>query len=165
VYETLKVDFPAFFFKSIDYKIYHPEIEFVNNIRRLTTKGIYHYVKQMAWLRTVGHLKYAYVKMEVLKITMHTQDNTVRVRWRINGITGMKVLFNFWKFKLFKIRESLKHAEVWHDGFSTFYVGNDGLVFKHVAEKMMPDDNVAEAKPKTAIPSKLASQLTFSSLK
>ncbi|XP_014207046.1 uncharacterized protein LOC106638415 [Copidosoma floridanum] len=165
VYETLKIDFPAFFIKTINYKIYHPEIEFVNNIKGETTKGIYPYVKQMAWLRTVGHIKYAYVKMDVLQITMHTQDNTVRVRWRINGITGIRVLINFWKFKFWKIRESLKEAEAWHDGFSTFYVGDDGLVFKHVADKIMPDEDVDIAKPKDGIPSKLASQLTFSSLK
>lgn len=51
----------------------------------------------------------------------------------------------------------------WYDGFSTFYIGDDGLVYKHVADKMMPDDAEAE-KPKTSLPRKLASQLTFSSL-
>lgn len=29
----------------------------------------------------------------------------------------------------------------WYDGFSTFYVGSDGLIYKHVADKMMPDDD------------------------
>lgn len=46
----------------------------------------------------------------------------------------------------------------WYDGFSTFYVGEDGLVYKHVADKMMPDQEV-DVKPKTALQSKLASQL------
>jgi hypothetical protein len=41
-------------------------------------RGLYHYVKQVALLRTVGHLKYAYVKLELLKITQHPDDNTVR---------------------------------------------------------------------------------------
>lgn len=29
----------------------------------------------------------------------------------------------------------------WHDGFSTFYLGSDGFIHKHVADKMMPDDD------------------------
>lgn len=66
----------------------------------------------MAMLRIYGHVKFAYVKMEVLKITMHPQYNTVRVRWRINGIGGMKVMFNFWRIKLWKMKESLKEVEV-----------------------------------------------------
>ena len=69
------------------------------------------YVKQAAMLRIVGHLKYAYVKMEILRITMHTQDNTVRVRWRIVGITGLRVFLTFWKFKVWKIKESLKNLD------------------------------------------------------
>lgn len=53
--------------------------------------GLYNYVKQVALLRTVGHLKFAYVKFEILKITMHSEDDTVKIRWRIKGISGLKV--------------------------------------------------------------------------
>jgi hypothetical protein len=53
--------------------------------------GLYHYVKQIALLRTIGHLKFAYVKFEILKITMHPEDDTVKIRWRIRGISGLKV--------------------------------------------------------------------------
>lgn len=58
------------------------------------------YVKQMSMLRIVGHLKYAYVTFEVLKITQHPEDSTIRVRWRIRGISALKVMFQFWKYKL-----------------------------------------------------------------
>jgi hypothetical protein len=34
----------------------------------------------LALLRTIGHLKYAYVKLEVLKISRHSEDMTVKVR-------------------------------------------------------------------------------------
>jgi Uncharacterized conserved protein (DUF2358) len=65
----------------------------------------------VALLRTVGHLKYAYVKFEVLKITKNPEDNTVRVRWRIRGISGLKVLFTFWRYKLWKLKEIFEHQE------------------------------------------------------
>lgn len=67
--------------------------------------GIFHYIKQVALLRTVGHIKFAYVNFEIIKITMNHEDSTIRVRWRIRGISAMKVMLQFWKFKLWKIKE------------------------------------------------------------
>lgn len=93
-------------------------------------------MKTIALLRTVAHLKFAYVKLEVLKITKHPEDHTVKVRWRIRGISALKVMLNFWKYKLWKLNEVFDKQEAWYDGFSTFYVGSDGLVFKHVADKV-----------------------------
>lgn len=98
-------------------------------------------MKQVALLRTVGHLKYAYVKFEIIKITKNDEDSTVRIRWRIRGISAMKVMFTFWKYKLWKLKEVFDDQEMWYDGFSVFHVGEDGLIWKHVADKMMPDEN------------------------
>ncbi|KAJ4446915.1 hypothetical protein ANN_13616 [Periplaneta americana] len=78
---------PNLFIQPLDYTIYHQDLVFENNIRGTRTVGLYHYVKQVALLRTVGHLKFAYVKFEILKITMHPEDDTVRIRWRIRGIS------------------------------------------------------------------------------
>lgn len=68
-----------------DFRFYH--FFFFFQIHR----GLYHYVKQVALLRTVGHLKYAYVKFEVMKITMHPEENTIKIRWRVRGISALKV--------------------------------------------------------------------------
>lgn len=74
-------------------------------------RGLYHYVKQVALLRTVGHLKYAYVQFEVLKITKHSDDLTIKVRWSIRGISGLKVMFQFWKYKIWNIRKAFDEQE------------------------------------------------------
>lgn len=140
-YDVLQNTLPKLFIQPLDYSIYSPNLIFENNIRGIRTVGLYHYVKQVALLRTVGHLKYAYVKLEILKITKHSDDFTVRIRWRIRGISGLKVMFQFWKFKLWKIREAFEEEEAWYDGFSIFYLGADGLISKHVADKVMPDEN------------------------
>lgn len=138
----------------MDYTIYHPQLIFENNIRGTRTIGLFPYVKQIALLRTVGHLKckfhchahikiylmisisVAYVKFEVLKITKHTEDNTVKVRWSIRGISGLKVMLNFWKYRLWNVRELFDSTESWYDGFSIFYVGSEGVVVKHVLDKV-----------------------------
>ncbi|XP_011505922.1 PREDICTED: uncharacterized protein LOC105368585 [Ceratosolen solmsi marchali] len=157
IYDTLSIDLPMFFAKSMNYMIYHRDIEFVNNLRGSVSTGVSQYVKQLAFLRFIGHLKFAYVKLEILKITKHPEDNTVRVRWRINGVTGFNILFAVWKFKIFKLNKSLEKLETWYDGYSIFYVGEDGLIFKHIADKMIPDNNIDDkSKPD------VTSEFTFS---
>ncbi|XP_041974412.1 uncharacterized protein LOC121729837 isoform X2 [Aricia agestis] len=157
VFNTLRDTMPNIFIKPLDYSIYHPNLIFVNNIRGKTTVGLFHYVKQIALLRTVGHLKFAYVNLEILKITVHPEDSSIKMRWRIRGISGFKVFFNFWKYKLWNMKEVWKSQELWYDGFSTFYVGGDGLVQKHVADKMMPDqDTIVDDLEKAPIAAKIA---------
>ncbi|XP_030558522.1 uncharacterized protein C6orf136 homolog [Drosophila novamexicana] len=140
-YNVLKGTLPKLFVEPLDYSIYSPNLIFQNNITGKYTVGLYHYVKQIAILRTVGHLKYAYVKFEILKITKHSEDYTVRIRWRVRGISGLKVMFQFWKYKVWALQEVLKDQESWYDGYSICFLGDDGLISKHVVDKIMPDEN------------------------
>ncbi|KAM7341786.1 uncharacterized protein C6orf136 homolog isoform 2-T2 [Cochliomyia hominivorax] len=140
-YSVLSDTLPKLFIQPLDYSIYSPNLEFQNNITGKHTIGLYHYVKQIALLRTVGHLKYAYVKMEVLKITKHPEDFTIKIRWRVRGISGLKVMLNFWKYKLWDLKGVFDSQESWYDGFSICYLGDNGLIYKHVVDKVMPDQN------------------------
>ncbi|XP_035744276.1 uncharacterized protein LOC118451623 [Vespa mandarinia] len=156
IFTCLSNDLPKFFIKSLDYTIYSTDIIFINNIKGLTTKGMFNYVKQIALVKTIGHLKFAYIKLNVLKITIDPEDDTIKVRWRISGITGLKALFTLWRFKLWKMKEALNDAEVWYDGFSTYYVDVNGKVYKHVIDKLMPDQNQLFEKEKPQVATKLA---------
>ncbi|XP_075989538.1 uncharacterized protein LOC142985319 [Anticarsia gemmatalis] len=157
VFHTLSDTMPNLFIKPLDYSIYSPNMIFVNNIRGTTHIGLFHFVKQVALLRTVGHLKFAYVKLEVMKITAHPEDSSVKMRWRIKGISGLKVFFMFWKYKLWNMKQVFQDQELWYDGFSTFYVGGDGLVQKHIVDKVMPDqDTIIDDTEKAPIAAKIA---------
>lgn len=157
VFYTLSDMMPNLFIKPLDYSIFSPNLVFINNIRGTTHVGLYHFVKQVALLRTVGHLKFAYVKLEVLKITAHPEDSTVKMRWRIKGISGLKVFFMFWKYKLWNMKQVFQDQELWYDGFSTFYIGSDGLIQKHIVDKMMPDqDTIIDDTEKAPIAAKIA---------
>ncbi|XP_076233501.1 uncharacterized protein LOC143178621 [Calliopsis andreniformis] len=155
VFDCLSKDLPMLFIRTMNYSIYTQDIIFINNIRGITTTGLLNYIKQIAFLKIIGHLKFAYVKLDILKITMHPEDNSIKVRWRIIGITGTNVFLSFWKFRLWNFKEYLNNREAWYDGFSTFYVNNDGKVFKHVVDKLLPDQDARE-KVKTPIATKLA---------
>ncbi|XP_032689431.1 uncharacterized protein LOC116852831 isoform X2 [Odontomachus brunneus] len=157
VLDCLSQDLPKLFMKSQNYSIYTEDIIFINNIRGVTTKGLISYMKQLVFLKAFGHLKFAYVKFDIIKITMHTEDATVKVRWRIRGLSGIKMISVFWKYKIWDIKEAIeKDAEIWYDGFSTYYVNGEGKVYKHIVDKVIPDQDVAEKKDELRIAPKLA---------
>lgn len=37
----------------------------------------------------------------------------------------------------------------WYDGFSILYLGEDGLISKHIVDRVMPDDNKEPLKSAT----------------
>ncbi|XP_065367340.1 uncharacterized protein C6orf136 [Calliphora vicina] len=150
-YSVLSDTLPKLFIQPLDYSIYSPNLEFQNNITGKHTIGLYHYVKQIALLRTVGHLKYAYVKLEVLKITKHPEDFTIKIRWRVRGISGLKVMLNFWKYKLWDLKGVFDSQESWYDGFSICYLGDNGFIYKHVVDKVMPDQNQEVVETSTMV--------------
>ena len=133
VYTILRETLPKLFVQPMDYSIYHPQLMFVNNIRGTTTVGLDSYIRQMTLLTIVGRIKFIHVSLDVLKITMNSEDSSVKVRWRIRGKTGIKLIAMFWNVGKF-----FKQPESWFDGFSTFYVNEDGDVYKHVADQVMP---------------------------
>lgn len=135
-FKILSEHIPNLFVHPMDYSIFHPQVITVNNINGKQTEGIYPFLKQIALLRAVGHVKYAFVKMDIIKITKHPEDFTIKCRWTVRGISGLKVLFTFWKYKLWKLREMLNETETWYDGFSTFYLGDRGLIVKHTIDRV-----------------------------
>lgn len=48
-------------------------------------------MSQVALLKVIGHIKFAYVKFHVLKITKHPEEGTIKCRWRIEGLGGFDV--------------------------------------------------------------------------
>ncbi|CAL1297499.1 unnamed protein product [Larinioides sclopetarius] len=135
-----------FFKEPQDYSIYHKNIVFHNNIKGVVIKGLPAYIQTMYILKIYGYLQYAKVKVEVLKITHHIEDGTVRVRWRVKGISRHRLLLNFWKLQTTSWQEFLNDEADWLDGFSVFSVGPDGLIYKHMCDKMTPDDDTVKAR-------------------
>lgn len=89
--------------------------------------GLYNYVKEAAKLRLWGHIKYAFVKLEVIKMTTHTEDSSVKIRWRIRGISGSKIIFTFWRYKLLQIRDKFREEEAYVLNTQITYLKKDSL--------------------------------------
>ncbi|KAF0287227.1 uncharacterized protein FJT64_001485 [Amphibalanus amphitrite] len=137
---NLLKNLPRLFVMTQDFSIYHQNLVFDNRIRGTKTVGIVPYIKQCALLRIVGHIKFSYVTLEVLQSATHAEDDTVRIRWRIRGVSALKSMLMFWKFNVFKLEKAIDEYGVdWYDGYSIFQVGGDGKVHTHIADKVMPD--------------------------
>ena len=139
--EVLENTLPNFFRKPLNYNIYNQNVIFENNIWQKKTIGLSKYSLQMALIRIIGHFKYVQVTLVIVKITSHPEEGTIKVRWRIAGLSNTKAL-SFWRYRPGKFKEHLMDDSQWTDGFSTFYIGTDGLVFKHRVDQVIPDDEV-----------------------
>lgn len=50
-------------------------------------------------------------------------------------------MLKFWKFKVWKYQEMIQQQEIWHDAISHFDVGADGLIHRHIIDKVNPYSN------------------------
>ena len=99
---------PQFFKVPHDFRMYNRNIVFEDNIRNVRAVGLNQYAWQISLIKMGAHFKYGKVNMEVLKITSHIEDGTVRVRWRVVTFPGNSIVFAFWKFKLWNTKESFE---------------------------------------------------------
>lgn len=80
---------------------------FEDNIRKRRIEGVHNYMYNITFTKILSHIRYSHVKLHILKITQHPEDGTVRVRWRVVGLKGWKVILTFWRFRLFKLRQEI----------------------------------------------------------
>lgn len=73
-------------FISINFKDDLYNLIFCANFR-----GLAKYMQQVALLKMVGHVKFAYVRFDILNMSMSQEDGRITVRWRIKGLSGIRV--------------------------------------------------------------------------
>ncbi|RNA35849.1 hypothetical protein BpHYR1_054690 [Brachionus plicatilis] len=137
--ERLASHLPKFLVETHPYNMYTNDVIFENLYQepgKIST-GALQYAIQLTMLRMKVHWKYSNARLEVLKITVDDLDSTVKVRWRIVGIRGMKSMTQPWKIKAWKLKESINNEAEWNDGFSILYVRGDGLIYKHTLQRVM----------------------------
>ncbi|XP_066579790.1 uncharacterized protein C6orf136 homolog [Amia ocellicauda] len=131
MYDRLRGELPNFFLKTHDYSIYSQDMEFINSFFHTKTRGRVLYQLSLALCRMVCVLYFTEVRMEVLKLTQHSEDLSVRARWRIRGLPLHLLLLRFY-------RRDKRELYRTYDAFSTFYLGADGLIHCHRVDKVMP---------------------------
>ncbi|XP_068455180.1 uncharacterized protein C6orf136 homolog [Clinocottus analis] len=132
MYERLRIELPSFFMRNHDYTMYSNDVEFINGLINTNTRGRTVYQLSLSLWRLLCLCYYAKAGLEVLKLTKHMEDGTIKARWRIRGLPFYSLLLRFYR----KDKSQLYRS---YDAFSTFYIGQDGLIHCHKVEKVMPD--------------------------
>lgn len=131
MYERLRIELPGFFKKNHDYSMYSVDVEFINGLLNTRTRGRVLYQMNLTLWRLLCLCYYANARLEVLKLTKHPEDGTVKARWRVRGLPFHSLLLRFYLRDKSNLYRSF-------DAFSTFYIGQDGLIHCHKVEKVMP---------------------------
>lgn len=131
MYERLRIELPSFFMTNHDYTMYSNDVEFINGLLNIRTRGRMMYRLTLSLWRLLCLCYYAEARLDVLKLTKHMEDGTIKARWRIRGLPFHSVLLRFY-------RKDKSHLYRSYDAFSTFYIGHDGLIHCHKVEKVMP---------------------------
>ncbi|XP_010744298.2 uncharacterized protein C6orf136 homolog [Larimichthys crocea] len=131
MYERLRIELPRFFVKNHDYTMYSNDVEFINGLINTKTRGRVVYQLTLSLWRFLCLCYNAQLQLEVLKLTKHAEDKTIKARWRVRGLPFHSLLLRFYR----KDKSQLYRS---YDAFSTFYIGQDGLIHCHKVEKVMP---------------------------
>ncbi|XP_053234536.1 uncharacterized protein C6orf136 homolog [Podarcis raffonei] len=131
MHQKLRKELPYFFLKTHDYGIYSQEVEFINEILHLRTRGRTMYQLALTFCRFLAWNYFASLHMEVLKVTQHPENWSIQARWRIKGLPFHVFLLRFYK----KDKSELYRT---YDAYSTFYLDSQGLIKCHRVSKLMP---------------------------
>ncbi|KAM9120093.1 uncharacterized protein C6orf136 homolog [Pangshura tecta] len=131
MYEKLQHELPNFFLKIPDYGIYSQDVEFVNEILHLRTRGRVMYQLVLTLCRIVAWSYFANMRLEVLKLTQHPENWSVQARWRITALPFHVLMLRFYK------REKRELFRT-YDAYSTFFLDSRGLIRCHRIDKLMP---------------------------
>ncbi|KAG9345234.1 hypothetical protein JZ751_009780 [Albula glossodonta] len=77
MHEKLREELPRFFLKSHDYSMYSPDVEFINGLLNTKTRGRTLYQLSLSVWKLLCACYFAEVRLEVLKLTKHSEDGTV----------------------------------------------------------------------------------------
>ncbi|XP_075594525.1 uncharacterized protein C6orf136 homolog isoform X1 [Balearica regulorum gibbericeps] len=131
MHQKLQHELPNFFLKIPDYGLYSPDVEFINHLLHLHTRGRPMYQVAVALCRAVAWGYFASLRLEVLALTRHPEDWSIRARWRLTGLPLHLCLLRFY-------RRDKRHLLRSYDAFSTFFLNSQGLIRCHRVDKLMP---------------------------
>ncbi|KAF6364140.1 hypothetical protein mRhiFer1_001911 [Rhinolophus ferrumequinum] len=131
MYERLRRELPNLFLHSHDYTLYSSDVEFINEILNIHTKGRTWYILSLTLCRFLAWNYFAQLQLEILQLTRHPENWTLQARWRLVGLPIHMLFLRFYK----RDKEELYRT---YDAYSTFHLNSSGLICRHHLDKLMP---------------------------
>ncbi|EDV27586.1 uncharacterized protein TRIADDRAFT_53431 [Trichoplax adhaerens] len=131
--ERLSFELPDFFTAKQSYSIYSDNIVFENKLLNIKVRGLTSYKMMVATMKGMCRAYCCNLVFDVLKITKHHDDGTIRIRWRVTGLPRHQVALLIWPFI-----QSPKCR--YFECFSVLRVGINGVINHHRLDKVTPSD-------------------------
>ena len=147
--DRLLSDISHFFVRKPDYTIYDTHIQFENRINGRVARNGMEFITEMNFLRIWGHLRYPFVRMEVLSFKKDLAEAKLTVHWRIQCMPYSRMLVYYIPKKLFRMANMVKHSVTWKEGVAQVWVGSDGKVVKVVVDDKWENRKGSESKVET----------------
>uniref|UniRef100_A0A8C2UTP7 Uncharacterized protein n=1 Tax=Chinchilla lanigera TaxID=34839 RepID=A0A8C2UTP7_CHILA len=144
MHERLRRELPNLFLHSHDYSLYSSDVEFINEILNIRTKGRSWYILSLTLCRFLVWNYFAQLRLEVLQLTRHPENWTLQARWRLVGLPTHLLFLRFYK------RDKVELYRT-YDAYSTFYLNSKGLICRHRLDKLMPSHSPASPVKKLLV--------------
>ncbi|XP_005087658.1 uncharacterized protein C6orf136 homolog [Mesocricetus auratus] len=131
MHEKLRQELPTLFLRSHDYTLYSTDVEFINEILNVRTKGRTWYIMSLTLCRFLVWNYFAQFRLEILQLTRHPDNWTLQARWRLVGLPIHMLFMRFYR----RDKEDLYRT---FDAYSTFYLNSSGLICRHHLDKLTP---------------------------
>ena len=135
VASKLAVDLTNVFLNRITIDLYHPDMELDDRIRGQQFKGLIYYIKNIHLLKIMAHIRFVYVRPQIVKLTKIHEDRKIVVDWRFVGLTQFRMAIRYIPDKLWNRANMDQAAKTWYEGVSTFYLDEELKIVKHIIEK------------------------------
>ena len=114
-----------------------------DNVRGVQFRGLLLYIKDLHLTKIKAHIKFVYVRPQILSLLKNEKEMTIRVDWKYVGLTTLRLVLRFFPDQLWHRANMDRAAVVWSQGSSTFYLDDDGKIFKVIVDKYSEasDDN------------------------
>jgi len=108
------------------------KVVFENRLVGTKTETLNSYILQINLMKNITKAVLYNPELSILRMTKQTSDGSIHVRWQVQGIP--RYIKPLAMIGLVDEQESTRYI----DGFSVFYMKNDGLYHRHILMKMTP---------------------------
>ncbi|XP_026541686.1 uncharacterized protein C6orf136 homolog isoform X2 [Notechis scutatus] len=152
MHQKLREELPGFFTRTHNFAMYSQDVEFINEILHLKTRGLMIYQLAVVLCRFVAWNYFVHMHLEVMKVTQHPENWSIQVRWRIRGLP-----FHIFLMRFFRNKPEFYRV---YDAYSTFFLNPQGLIKCHKVSKLMPSQPLQNKLKNLAVASLLGLELS-----
>ena len=117
------------------------KIIFENMILRSKTETLNAYIMQINVMKNITRLILSNPELSIMRMTKDVENGSLHIRWQVQGVP--RYLLPFYFLGILNEKRSVRYI----DGFSIFYVKDDGLYHRHLLLKMTPLQNELNRTP------------------